>query len=87
MDMAEYEPQPIANIIERLSEIRDKLQHVNATLGYTARVEAMKQEILRHGWDSILAKYHPDVNTDDPAAYPLFELYRFVYGTMGEKQR
>jgi hypothetical protein len=83
MELPEYEPRPIADIIERLCDIRDQLKLVNETLGYAARVEAMRQEILQYGWDGILAKYHPDINIDDPAAYPLFELYRMVYSNMG----
>ena len=84
MDMQEYE-QPYTDIVERLVDIREQLKRVNETLGYAARVKAIRQEILQCGWDGILAKYHPDVNVDDPAAYPLFELYRFVYNSMAKE--
>ncbi len=83
MGMPGYESEPIAEIMERLCDIRDELKRVSRTLGYAVRMETMRREILQYGWGGILAKYHPDVNVDDPAAYPLFELYRLVYGSMG----
>jgi hypothetical protein len=82
MDMPEHGAETLAELLERLVDIRSKLERANETLGYTTRVNAMKQEILQLGWDGILARYHPDVNIDDPAACPLFELYRLVYNTM-----
>ena len=82
MDMPERESQSIEDMQRQLEEIRDKLVQVNETLGYAARVSAMKQEILMVGWDGILARYHPDVNINDPAAGSLFDLYRFVYDSM-----
>ncbi len=82
MQMPEHDAQPLEDMLAKLEEIRDKLVQVNETLGYAARVSAIKREIVEVGWDGILARYHPDINIDDPAAGPLFELYRFVYNSM-----
>lgn len=82
MDMPEREAQPIEDMLKQLEDIRDKLMNVNESLGYAARVRAMKLEILTVGWDGILARYHPDINIDDPGAGRLLELYRFVYDSM-----
>ncbi len=65
--------------LTKLMEIRDKLEEINRITGAMARFEAMKKEILEIGWNGILSKYHPDVNIDDPAAFALFEMYRFAY--------
>jgi hypothetical protein len=46
----------------------------------------MRKEIESIGWGGILQKYHPDINIDDPAAFPLFELYKFVCSTMHKKK-
>ena len=82
MDMPEHESRALEDMLEQLEDICDKLKQVNEAMGYAARVCEMKQEILQVGWDGILARYHPDVNIDDPGAGPLFELYRFVYNSM-----
>jgi hypothetical protein len=37
------------------------------------------------GWSGICAKYHPDINIHDPAAVPLFDLYKFVKDTMDKR--
>lgn len=82
MEMPQDDAQLLEDMLAKLEEIRDKLIRVNEAMGYAARVSAMKREILEVGWDGILARYHPDINIDDPAAGPLFELYRFVYDSM-----
>jgi hypothetical protein len=73
---------PVRDILRNFNRIREKLLEINAKKGSTASFRAMREEIESVGWNGILAKYHPDVNVDDPAALALFELYRFVYGTM-----
>jgi hypothetical protein len=73
---------PVRAILRNFNHIRARLLEVSAKSGSTASFHAMREEIERVGWGGILAKYHPDVNVDDPAAVPLFELYRFVYTTM-----
>ena len=75
-------PLPVRDILRNFNRIREKLLEINAKSGSTASFRAMRDEIESTGWNGILAKYHPDVNVDDPAAFALFELYRFVYGTM-----
>lgn len=73
---------PVRDILRNFNRIREKLLEINAKKGGAASFRAMREEIDSVGWDGILAKYHPDVNMDDPAAFALFELYRFVHGTM-----
>jgi DnaJ-class molecular chaperone len=45
----------------------------------------MREEILKVGWKGIMEKYHPDVNTQDPAANELFKMYKYVYEDMKKK--
>jgi hypothetical protein len=71
-----------AYILKRLEDIRDTLKSANERFGYLARFSAMKTEIKQIGWSGICAKYHPEVNIGDPAAYELFLLYKFVYDNM-----
>jgi hypothetical protein len=71
--------EKLNDALNKLVEVRDQLEEVNRVMGAMARFEAMKQEIRDIGWDGILAKYHPDNNLDDPAAFPLFEMYKFSY--------
>ena len=77
---------PLSDILKNLSRIRDKLIEINARNGSIANYVAMRKEITQLGWGGILQKYHPDINMDDPAAFPLFELYKFVYSTMREEE-
>jgi hypothetical protein len=70
------------SILTNLEDIRDKLTLANARLGYLERYNAMKREITEEGWSAVCAKYHPDINIDDPAAHELFQFYKFVYETM-----
>jgi hypothetical protein len=69
-------------ILKRLEDIRDTLSKANERIGYLSRFSAMQEEIRDVGWSGICAKYHPDVNMGDPAAYELFQLYRFAYDNM-----
>jgi len=71
-----------SDILENLTRMRDKLIEINEKSGHIANYIAMRREIAELGWSGILAKYHPDVNIGDPAAWPLFELYRYIKGTM-----
>jgi len=73
---------PLSDILKNLSRIRDKLIEINECNGSIANYVAMRKEVAQLGWGGILQKYHPDINVDDPAAFPLFELYKFVYSTM-----
>ena len=82
MDFPEKGSETLEDMLKRLEDVRDRLEQANEALGFAARVNAIRQEILEGGWDGILARYHPDVNMGDPAAYPMFELCRFVYSTM-----
>ncbi|MGE5494184.1 MAG: hypothetical protein ACM3S4_02645 [Burkholderiales bacterium] len=66
-------------ILKRLEDIRDTLSKANESVGYLTRFIAMREEIRSIGWSCICAKYHPDVNICDPAAYELFQLYKFAY--------
>jgi hypothetical protein len=75
---------PVKEILRNFGRIRDRLLEINAKSGNTASFRAMRDEIRHVGWSGILQKYHPDINIDEPAAMALFELYRFVYGTMGK---
>ncbi len=68
--------------LANLEMLRDKLEESNRVSGALTRFEAMKKEIQEIGWNGILAKYHPDINIDDPAAFPLFEMYRFAYNAL-----
>lgn len=77
---------PLSDILENLALMRDKLLEINEKNGYIANYVAMRREISEIGWGGILLKYHPDINIDDPAAFPLFELYRFVYNTMKKSE-
>lgn len=72
-------------ILSQLEELRDKLIEVNKNLGGMARADAMRREIKDLGWDFILNRYHPDVNTEDPAACELFKMYKFIYDDMQKK--
>lgn len=72
-------------ILGRLENLRDKLIEINNQTGGTSRSSAMRKEILTLGWEFILRKYHPDVNTEDPAAYELFQMYKFIYDDMKKK--
>ena len=74
--------QQLASILQHLEHIRDMLTEVNTQFGYLSRYRAMREEIEEAGWGGICAKYHPDINIDEPAAIELFELYRYVYDTM-----
>jgi hypothetical protein len=74
--------QQTGYILKRLEGIRDTLAKANESTGYLARFNAIKEEIKAIGWSGVCAKYHPDDNTDDPAAYELFALYRFAYDSM-----
>lgn len=69
-------------ILSELEKTRDLLIGVNTQNGNLARYSAMKKEIQELGWSGICAKYHPDVNINDPAAHELFQLYKFVYSTI-----
>lgn len=70
------------DILRRLGDIRDTLAKANENIGYLSRFNAMREEINKIGWSGICAKYHPDVNMGDPAAYELFQLYKFTYDNM-----
>ena len=74
-----------SDILENLARMRDKLIEINEKSGHIANYVAMRREIAELGWDGILANYHPDVNVDDPAAWPLFELYRFIHDSMNRR--
>lgn len=49
------------------------------------KLNEIQSEILLIGWNGIIAKYHPDVNIDDPDAAQVFQLYKTVHENM--KQR
>lgn len=78
-EQVESDDVRLKRALSSLEEVREKLVRVNEQLGYMARFTAMKREIEELGWDGICARYHPDINMDDPAAYELFQFYKFVY--------
>jgi hypothetical protein len=69
-------------LLNRLKQVRADLTEMNTLNGNLFRVHAIKREISSEGWEGICKKYHPDANTEDPAAFELFRLYRFVYENM-----
>lgn len=69
-------------ILEKLLELKAQLTVLNEKTGAYKRMYAMKDEINEIGWQGVVEKYHPDVNLEDPAAHPLFEMYRYVYNDM-----
>jgi hypothetical protein len=73
---------PVRDILRNFNRIREKLLEINEKKGRVVSFRAMQEEINSVGWGGILEKYHPDINMDDPAAFALLELYRFVYSTM-----
>jgi hypothetical protein len=74
--------QELESILHDLENIRDMLTEVNIQFGYLSRYCAIRDEIEETGWGGICAKYHPDINVNEPAAMELFELYRYVYDMM-----
>lgn len=72
-------------VLKRLTEIEDQLIKVNRMTGALDRANAMRNEIMSKGWNYIVEKYHPDVNTTDPAANELYAMYKFVYETMWKR--
>lgn len=72
-------------MLQKLEKIKKELIHINEVSGTNKRVEAMQQEILKIGWKGILSKYHPDINTTDPASKELFAMYKYVYEDMVAK--
>lgn len=82
MNQGMPEEERLQNALNTLEDVRKKLTRVNEQLGYLAQFKAMQIEIEELGWDGICARYHPDINVDDPAAYELFQYYKFVYDNM-----
>ncbi len=72
-------------MLEKLTKLRDQLVKLNEKTGALDRAKGMREEILKVGWKGIMEKYHPDVNTEDPAANELFKMYKFVYEDMKKK--
>jgi len=72
-------------MLEKLTKLRDQLAKLNEKTGALDRARGMREEILKVGWKGIMEKYHPDVNTQDPAANELFKMYKFVYEDMKKK--
>jgi hypothetical protein len=72
-------------MLERLTKLRDQLVELNEKTGALERARGMREEILKVGWKGIMEKYHPDINTEDPAANELFKMYKFVYESMKKK--
>lgn len=72
-------------MLEKLTKLRDQLVKLNEKTGALDRARGMREEILKVGWKGIMEKYHPDVNTGDPAANELFKMYKFIYEDMKKK--
>jgi hypothetical protein len=72
-------------ILEKLTKLRDDLVSINEKTGALKRAQGMREEILKIGWSGVIKKYHPDINTGDPAAKELFCMYKFVYEDMKNK--
>lgn len=77
--------ESIEKIYKSLEDIHRLLLKVNRLDGSIKRYHDMKNEIEQIGWTAICAKYHPDINIIDPAAFELFEFYKYVYSTMDSK--
>jgi hypothetical protein len=73
-------------ILKSLVTLQNKLIETNQKLGYIPKYKAMRKEIKDLGWAGICAKYHPDINIKDPAAFELFQLYKFVYFSMQKEK-
>lgn len=82
MDKEKINEKLLEKILKDLEEIRDNLVYANTLNGSLAKYKSIKCEIEETGWDGICLKYHPDINTGDPAAYELFRFYKYVYDTM-----
>lgn len=76
----------LRGILNTLNDIRQSLAEVNEKTGGMERYRAIRREIEDLGWGNICAKYHPDINTQDPASHELFSFYRFVRETMENKK-
>jgi hypothetical protein len=83
--MDDDELKTLESCTEKLQECAEKLKCVNDMLGYTKRTEDITKEIKLLGWEYCRIKYHPDNNMHDPAALPLFNLYKFVYDNLKAK--
>jgi DnaJ-class molecular chaperone len=81
----ENENRDLKIILEKLTKLRDELININEKSGATKRVQQMREEILKIGWQGVMKKYHPDVNTSESAANELFSMYKFVYEDMKKK--
>jgi DnaJ-class molecular chaperone len=81
----ENENRDLKIILEKLTKLRDELININEKSGATKRVQQMREEILKIGWQGVMKKYHPDVNTNESAANELFSMYKFVYEDMKKK--
>ena len=86
-DNASSDNEKLGRILESLEDIKGKLIEVNKMTGALAQYESMKQEIKNIGWSGVCAKYHPDINMGDPAAYELFAMYRFVYDNIDRDRK
>jgi len=77
----------LRDIIDELKGISETVKKTNDLLGYTERADDIRKEINENGWANICKKYHPDNNISDPAALPLFELYKFIYDSMNKNNK
>ena len=77
----------LKGITDELDSTLKIIKKTNDSLGYTERANNIKKEINENGWANICKKYHPDNNINDPAALPLFELYKFIHDDMVKKNK
>lgn len=83
--MSDEEKEFLNDLGSYLEEVANSIKKVNDQLGYTKRVEDIEKEIKSLGWDYCRTKYHPDNNIHEPAAMPIYQLYKFVYENLVKK--
>ena len=75
----------IVPMYDQLQEALAKITKVNDILGYAERSNSIRKLIKEHGWDVICKTFHPDNNINDPAAYEMFELCKYLHEDMKRK--
>jgi DNA repair exonuclease SbcCD ATPase subunit len=81
-NMHQNSADSLTQAVRSLEEIREQLTRANEASGALARYDALRQEIAQTGFAAVQEKYHPDCNTEDPAAFALFAFCRFVHMSM-----
>jgi len=72
-------------MFEHLQKILKTITHVNDILGFTDRYNNIKMLIKKYGWKYVCQGFHPDNNPDDPGAFQMFELCKYIHEDMKRK--